>query len=303
MKKIKYTFALLLLILTASCSNAIQSIPTTTTILQQKYISEPLSIAAVGDISCSSAQRKSNSYDCLDQQVSDVVRSANPDYVFLLGDIQYNTHSIKNFNSNFKLYWNDLIPISMPIPGNHEYDQSGAKGYYDTWGPSFGYDGYYSKLLNNDWLLIALNTNDECSFVSCSKSSDQYKWLFQQLQKHKNQCVIAMAHHPRYSSGAHGSSEALAPVYDLLSEYKVSLFLSGHDHHYERFNSSPVQYVVGTGGKDLRRVYKPISQSTYIVDDTHGVLFLEIFQKTVKTKFVDISGNLYDSHTVHCTKN
>lgn len=290
----------------ASCGGGESAITTTTTIAPESV--ETLTIAAVGDISCSAGQRASGKNPCRDAEVAGLVQTIDPTYLLLLGDIQYNSHTVDNFDANFSKTWGQFIPISMPVPGNHEYAEGGAKGYYAKWGKEFGYDGYYSRLLNNDWVLIALNTNDQCEFVGCGPESDQYAWFAAELEKYKNQCLVVMMHQPRYSSGVHGSNRLVGDVFELMDKYDVSMVLTGHDHHYERVEiiretgSEPVQFVVGTGGKSLRRVPQQIPGSIAMIDDKFGVLVIDIAGKQADTRFVDVEENILDSRVINCTK-
>lgn len=299
----KKLLALSLLII-VSCGGVVSNTPDETTQEHPRVIR----LAAVGDISCGTNQRLSGKYDCADTDVANIIRKASVDYALLLGDIQYPTHSAKHFDYNFRLIWSDIMSMSFPIPGNHEYSQGGAKGYYQAWGAEFPEPGYYSRLLDNDWVLISLNTNDNCTDVRCDKYSNQYRWLNTELTKYKNQCVIAMMHHPAYSSGYHGNSKPAQGLYGLLAVNKVTMVLSGHDHHYERLQPrlkvgyGPPQFVVGTGGKDLRKVFRKDDASVKIIDTEHGVLIIEIQEKTAKTYFLDIDGNILDSSTIACEK-
>lgn len=307
MKKKIISLAIASSALLAACGSSSDDVEQGSTTTEPQA-EEVLTLVAVGDISCSQAQRNSGDYDCADEQVAQLVRTIDPDYALLLGDIQYNSHTVENFDRNFGVIWQDIIPISMPIPGNHEYAEGGARGYYAKWGERFGTSGYYSRLLNNDWVLIGLNTNDQCSDVDCSRISEQYAWLGAELNKYGHQCVIPMMHQPRYSSGNHGSNKVVSDMFDLMDGNNVPLVLTAHDHHYERFETykgidmEPVQFVVGTGGKGLRSVGQPIPGSVKMIDDEHGVLVLEIKGKTVNTYFIDIDGNILDSHSITCTK-
>ncbi len=68
---------------------------------------------------------------------------------------------------------------------------------------------------------------------------------------------IVVAHHGPWSSGPHGPDERLvsAHVPELLAAHGVQLFLSGHDHLYERGEGGPIKYVV-TGGAGAP-LYRP----------------------------------------------
>ncbi len=264
-------------------------------------VPEVIRLVAVGDISCSQGQRESGKYDCADPNVADLVRAIGDiDHLLLLGDIQYHSHTVKNFRENFGLIWNDLLHNALPVPGNHEYVERGAKGYYATW-TKFPKPGYYSVELNDDWRIIALNTNDNCTDVPCREGSEQYAWLKAELEANPGKCTIAMMHHPRFSSGSHGSSKSVSDVWKLLEKYSVPLVLAGHDHHYERFNTKPAQYVVGTGGKSLRSTRRtPETGSVTRMSDHHGVLLVTIEDRTVHTEFMSIDGSVHDYTTTEC---
>lgn len=304
MKKI-----LLAIIILASCSSrgTVSETPeglkwnTTTTIIPE----ETIKIVAVGDVSCSWKQRTSNLYDCKDGQVAQLAENENPNFVFALGDIQYPSHNYDDFVGNFFAYWKNLMPIIKPIAGNHEYDMNGASGYYKAW-TDYPKPGYYSFDINKKWHVVALNTNDECSYVLCNKGSDQYEWLKNDLEANKDKCIIAMGHHPRYSSGAHGSTEMVKDVYDLMNSYSVEVYLSGHDHHYERITAPVTQFVVGTGGKDLRGVNvgflgKGIN-SSFATSKYHGALVISIIGSSLLTKFISVDGKVFDQYGQNCQK-
>ena len=67
-------------------------------------------------------------------------------------------------------------------------------------------------------------------------------------------------HHPRFSSGLHGSDETIGAALADARAGGADVVLAGHDHHYERF--APIDgirsFVVGTGGRShypvLRRL-------------------------------------------------
>lgn len=297
MKKNKILTLSALVIFTVACSKPV-SVDTPATVAPK---GKNTTIVAVGDIACSSIQRRIQEYGCKDIEVANLTRNLNPDMVFALGDIQYNDHGYSEFKENFGKYWSSLFPKVKPILGNHEYDQPGAKGFFASW-PDVPRYGYYSFDANTTWRVIALNTNNNCRFVYCVKGSDQYRWFESELQKASDKCVMVLGHHPRYSSGVHGDNESVDDVYQLMKKYGVSVYLSGHDHHYERFDSPVPQYVVGTGGKDLRSVKVTSVSSQFSTNDYDGVLFLELDGANVNTRFIATDGVTVDVHTTQCSK-
>ncbi|HVI70844.1 MAG TPA: hypothetical protein VM656_05075, partial [Pyrinomonadaceae bacterium] len=74
--------------------------------------------------------------------------------------------------------WGQFKERTRPAPGNHEYETEGASAYFDYFGDGAGQPGkgYYSYDLGS-WHIVALNSNDHCAYVSCSRISAQGIWL------------------------------------------------------------------------------------------------------------------------------
>jgi hypothetical protein len=78
-----------------------------------------------------------------------------------------------------------------------------------------------------------------------ASDSVQYAWIktqLEQLDRHRYENVIAIFHHPVYSSGPHGATIVELPTMYLRSEYMplfrkhgVKLLLTGHEHVYEHW--------------------------------------------------------------------
>ncbi len=226
-------------------------------------------VMAAGDIACSPSSTYFNggvgsSGRCKQKAVSDVVLSGAPALVLTLGDAQYESGALGDFTRSYALSWGRFRDRTKPTPGNHEYRTSGAAGYFDYFGPVAGSrsKGYYGFDVGSFWRAYAINSN--CSSVGgCGTTSAQYTWLRNDLAAHPGKNVLAFWHHPRYSSGEHGSNTFMDPIFDLLATKNADLLLAGHDHNYERFaprlasgERSDVRgmrsFVVGTGGKGLR---------------------------------------------------
>ena len=169
--------------------------------------------------------------------------------------------------------------------------------------------GYYSYQ-KNGWTIYALNTN--CgSLVGCTPDSEQGKWLEAQLAQDPNKCQIAYSHQPLFSSGLHGMIPSTKPLWQIMYNHQAELFLSGHDHLYERFapqdpngKADPEkgmrQFVVGTGGKSLYKVGNILPTSEVRIDDTFGVLQLDLKKNQYDWKFIDINSQVRDSGSGNC---
>jgi hypothetical protein len=220
--------------------------------------------------------------------------------VFTTGDNVYNDGSATQFAQCYEPTWGRHRARTRPSPGNHDYRTSGASGYYAYFGANAGDAGvgYYSFDLG-EWHIISLNSN-----VSMSAGSPQEQWLRADLAATSRACVLAYWHHPRFSSGDHGSDTGPRPLWQALYEFGAEVVLAGHDHDYERFAPQTPdgarddargirQFVVGTGGTGFRSVSTPIANSETTNDDTFGVLKLTLSPGGYAWEFVPVAGGTY----------
>ena len=130
-----------------------------------------------------------------------------PAAVLLLGDIQYETATLADFNTYFGPTWGAHKAITWPAAGNHEYQSGSPSGYFDYFngvGVQNGRagdrsKGYYSFDVGA-WHLIAINSN--CGSIGgCGIGSPQEQWLRADLAANPRACTLAYWHHPRFSSG------------------------------------------------------------------------------------------------------
>ncbi len=247
-------------------------------------------LIAVGDIaSCASGG---------DEQTAALV-SALPGPIAVLGDIAYDNGTAEDFAKCFDPSWGPLVPRIRAALGNHEYNSGTASVAIDRF--RLPQRGWYSYALGA-WHVIVLNSN--CAEVGgCERGSAQWRWLRADLAAHRNRCTLAYWHHPRFSSGAHGSNVAYAPFWDLLARAKVDVVLQGHDHHYERF--APLQgirsFVVGTGGKSLYPTLWRRSGSIVRNSSTYGVLRLTLRPAGYAWTFLPVPGSTFgDAGTARC---
>jgi hypothetical protein len=234
------------------------------------------------------------------------------DTILTLGDNVYEDGTASEFANCFHPSWGQYKARIRPSVGNHEYHTAGASGYFNYFGAVAGdpNQGYYAYDLGA-WHIIALNSN--CAQVGgCGKGSPQEQWLRADLAAHPSACTLAYWHHPRFSSGQHGSTTAMQPIWQALYDAGVELVLSGHDHDYERFApQDPVgradptrgirQFVVGTGGKSHYSVNAPIANSEVRNDNTFGLLKLTLHANHYDWEFIPQAGATFtDSGTALC---
>ncbi len=212
-----------------------------------------------------------------------------PGEIALLGDIVYPDGSAQAFEECLEPAWGPMRPRLRPALGNHEYDTGSADPYFDWFGPSAGTpgEGWYSYDLG-EWHVVVLNSN--CGFARCGPGSPQLRWLTADLAEHAGDCLLAYWHHPRWSSGRHGSDVVVDPLWDAVVAAGADIVLSGHDHSYERVEVDGLQeFVVGTGGRSLYQFQRDALPETAVRhDDSYGLLWLALREGGFEWQFLPL---------------
>jgi hypothetical protein len=124
--------------------------------------------------------------------------------------------------------------------------------------------------------VVVLNSN--CTVVDCGPSSPQLRWLRDDLTASPSACLVAYWHHPRWSSGRHGSTDTVDLFWSELAAAGADVVLNGHDHTYERLSVDGVrEFVVGTGGRSLYPFEEePLPGTEARNDAAYGLLWLSL---------------------------
>jgi acid phosphatase type 7 len=277
---------------------------------------EGLRIAAAGDIACdpaspSFAKGQGVGLTCRQAATSNLLVGEGYRAVLVLGDVQYEDASHAKFLASYDRSWGRVKAITRPVPGNHEYRTPGAAGYFEYFGEVAGdpAEGYYSYDLGN-WHVVALNSN--CAAIGgCQEGSPQERWLRADLAANPAPCTLAYWHHPRYSSGLHGSDRAYRSFWQALYDANADVVLVSHDHDYERFAPQDAngrrdvrrgipQFVVGTGGRSLRTFPRIEPNSEARDAESFGVLELTLGSEVFGWRFRPAVGSFADSGSASC---
>lgn len=273
----------------------------------------PVVVAAAGDVACGFEPHPPS--ECQAAATSDLLLAGAYDPVLLLGDASNWTGTANEFRTFFEPTWGRVKARIRPVPGNHDYETAGARGYFDYFngtgnadGPAGRRDrGYYSFDLGT-WHVVALNSN--CAHVDCRT---ELTWLNQDLAAHPARCILAYWHHPLFTSDPGPRTLETRPFFQALYEYGAELVLTGHIHNYQRFPpQGPAgarddeggirQFVVGTGGYSLYRFTGSPAPNTEVRSDaSYGVLQLLLYQDRFDWEFLPIAGQTFrDSGTGLC---
>lgn len=281
---------------------------------------DPVAVA-VGDIASPPGCNPSTNF-CQQGATEQLAERQNPNGVLVLGDNQYNSGAFTEYTGSgaYGSTWGFFNPIVHPVPGNHEYVTSGATGYFQYFGSNGVMTnapaGYYSFNLGS-WHIIALNSNcsdsNGCSdALAGGTTSAEMSWLQSDLAANRSACVLAMWHHPLFSSGWTLGTPGVAPLWTALYNSHADVVLNGHDHLYERYaqldpsgsatTNGIREFVVGTGGESLNGIGSPQPTLPYpqADDRSFGVLVLTLHADSYSWKFITTSGATADSGTTGC---
>jgi hypothetical protein len=227
-----------------------------------------------------------------------------------LGDNAYPDGSDQDYQNCYNPSWGLYKAQTLPTTGNHEYNTTGASGYFNYFGAAAGdpTKGYYSYDLGS-WHVVVLNSN--CAKVGgCGGTSPQVQWLQADLSAHPSACTLAYWHEPRFSSSQ--TSTPFGAFWSALYKAKAEVVLNGHRHNYERFAEQTPgglakpgrgirEFVVGTGGENLVSFTTTAANSEARDASTFGVLKLTLHPNSYDWQFVPVAGESFtDSGTTSC---
>jgi hypothetical protein len=276
-------------------------------------------VAAAGDVACAPPATRTAT-KCHHLATSDLLVAGGYAAVLPLGDLQYETGALADFQSVYHPSWGRVKAISHPVPGDGEYGTAGATGYFGYFGDAAtprepgcreSCDGYYAYDVGA-WRVVALNSNCSSPGVGgCGASSPQGKWLTQELQEAKNRCVLAVVHRPPYK--VDGTLDGpLAHFRSALYNARADVLLQASQHAYARFapqnpagqfdtTAGIMAFTVGTGGRSLHAFPATVDpEIRYRQNTQYGVLELTLHATSYDWRFVAESGQALDSGSRNC---
>jgi hypothetical protein len=184
-------------------------------------------------------------------QLVRAVTAEDPDLVLMTGDLV----ETGSEEGEWQRYFDIEEPLLRQVP------VYSAVGNHDAWRRGEGLRRFLELFPRTPPLAWSSFDVSGIHFVLLDSGSykdpQQLAWLQADLAEaraHKPRAIFVCAHHGPWSSAVHGDNAvAIRDYVPLLESARVTAFLSGHDHDYERGKVGGLLYLVsGGGGAELR---------------------------------------------------
>ena len=255
-------------------------------------------LLAVGDIA---------SCDVTVDETVAALAAARQGVIAIPGDAVYNRGTAAEYRDCFDPAWGPMYDRIRPAAGNHDYYTKGATGFFSYFDERIRRPGrgWFAFNVGPHWRGIVLNSN--CGGVGgCAADSPQGRWFAGALADARDRHVFVVMHHPRFSTGEHGSSRAMRAFFRMMYRARAPLLLTGHEHMYERFApqdhrgrwraNGVRQFIVGTGGRHLYPYGRSPLPRTQVRDNkSHGLLRLLLRADGYSWQFISVNTAFSDS--------
>jgi hypothetical protein len=260
---------------------------------------KPLTFGVVGDIRTAGPKPPQVAYQILDRLKAD-----NPQAIILVGDIINAGTSapvVREQWNNVNQAIAELAPGTiLPTVGNHETNGiAGVLPYFNEAFPALPANGpekYRGLTYSYDAgsvHFVSLTSEHPSQFHYIG---DQLDWLEKDLKANRQPYTFVFSHDPAFPVGPHtGSSLDAYPkdrdkLWKLMQTYKVSAFICGHEHLYNRSQQGGLtQLVIGTSGS---AIYGGYGGEFY----HYGVF--QVAQEGVAVKIFDSLGKVRDTFSL-----
>ena len=260
----------------------------------QRPWGQPTVIAAAGD----GAGGETNA-----TSVVNLIDGWDPELFLYLGDV-YEDGTLTEFRNWYGTggtFFDRFRSRTAPVIGNHELDGGGYFPYWDNVPHYYSYDV-------NGWHFVALDSTSQFG-PQFTPGTPQYDWLAADLAATTSPCVVAYAHHPLYTIGAESPATRLQPMFQLMRQHGVTLFLTAHDHNYQHWvpmdgAGSPdpagvAELVVGTGGHSSIAVktsdFRVVKQHK-----SYGALRMALYGNRADFSYTTSTGQVIEQDTFSC---
>jgi 3',5'-cyclic AMP phosphodiesterase CpdA len=257
---------------------------------------------AAGDVAeCDGPAQKSSAAQTAKMISEDAV-------VLVLGDTTYPYADRATLAACYTPTWGRFRSRTYAVPGNHDYVNGVPDEFLEYFGARTPGRTWFRAQVG-DWWVIGLDSN-----ISGDALDEQQAWLEAQLKEIEGdgRCVLAMWHHPVFSTGLHRKDGArMRPAWAALEKAGGDLVLNGHEHFYESFDRKDAlgnrdftgmrEIIAGTGGAHLYDI--SVVRGARAHARVHGLLELHLEKDHYQYAFRTVDGRVRDAGSALCRRN
>lgn len=229
-----------------------------------------------------------------------------PDFVAHLGDVIYpkgqHAHYMSGFFRPFAAVLREA-PV-YALLGNHDVMDAGGRQLLANLRTreALARDGGRNfSIVRGPVRLVLIDCNAVNSERRYAPGHPTHDFLAAELAAASEPWLVVASHYPmRSASRQRDRADLLLGLLPQLVEHGVGLYLSGHDHCYQRFGESggdePVLVVSGGGGKDLYDV-RPHARAQ-VLDPAFHWCSVEVAQGRMQVEARAVGGRRVDTFEV-----
>lgn len=239
-------------------------------------------------------------------QMGAALAAWRPDFVVHLGDVIYprgqQAHYMSGFFRPFAAVLRDA-PF-YAVLGNHDVMDAGGRqllANLRTEEQLAATGGRNLSIGRGAVRILIVDCNSGYGGRRFEAGHPTHAFLERELAAATEPWIVVASHFPmRSASRQRDRADLLLALLPLLTEHGVGLYLSGHDHLYQRFGEpggpEPVLVVSGGGGKDLYEFrHDPRAAK---LDASFHWCAVEVVGKALRVQAQDLGGRAIDTFDV-----
>lgn len=217
-----------------------------------------------------------------------------------------------------KVYHYDTLSIPWYlVAGNHDYAGNvKAQIDYSSYSDRWTFPDYYYKITKSiqggkTLDIILLDTVILCGVIwdehqsgpkNIEDSEKEWAWLEEELKSSTADYLLVGGHYPVHSTGWNGPTHMLVRRLEpLLYKYKVSAYISGHEHNLQHIqmekDGKVINYFITGASSTVSDMYNhwhtiPFYSLKYHFarTDLGGFTYFEVSDSVMKVKFINGKG-------------
>ena len=249
-------------------------------------IDVPTEIVVIGDFGSGSGRQRD-----LAETMRDVIADRNVELLLTTGDNFYSDDIEDIWDEPYGWLVAEGIQVAAAW-GNHDIETDTRVALVQQ---RLNPPGRWYSVPLGEGKLIVLDSNQV-------DDPEQIAWLRSELKTSGAPVVISF-HHPAFSCGVYADYALVRETWvPILQPYEVTVVLSGHEHHYERFEVAGKTYVVTGGGGQRIRDRRDCAEGVPDplvgdYEDLHFVI-LTVTETSIEGEAINVDGKTIDRFNV-----